>query len=67
VFNAGAQFPTVDHRAEDEFETTFEVNVLAHCLLLRLSLPKLAQNATFRRHDERSARPQTESDGAERI
>jgi NAD(P)-dependent dehydrogenase (short-subunit alcohol dehydrogenase family) len=46
VFNAGTQFPTSDHRTEDGFETTFGVNVLAHYLLLRLLLPKLAHHAT---------------------
>jgi NAD(P)-dependent dehydrogenase (short-subunit alcohol dehydrogenase family) len=47
VLNAGTQFPTNDHRTEDGFETTFGVNVLAHYLLLRLLLPKLAHGATF--------------------
>ena len=46
LLNAGTQFPTSDHRTEDGFETTFGVNVLAHYLLLRLLLPKLARNAT---------------------
>jgi len=46
VLNAGTQFPTSDHRTEDGFETTFGVNVLAHYLLLRLLLPKLAHDAT---------------------
>jgi NAD(P)-dependent dehydrogenase (short-subunit alcohol dehydrogenase family) len=46
VLNAGTQFPTSDHRTEDGFETTFGVNVLAHYLLLRLLLPKLAHQAT---------------------
>jgi NAD(P)-dependent dehydrogenase (short-subunit alcohol dehydrogenase family) len=46
VLNAGTQFPTGDHRTEDGFETTFGVNVLAHYLLLRLLLPKLARGAT---------------------
>lgn len=46
VLNAGTQFPTRDHRTEDGFETTFGVNVLAHYLLLRLLLPKLARDAT---------------------
>ena len=44
--NAGTQFPTSDHRTDDGFETTFGVNVLAHYLLLRLLLPKLARDAT---------------------
>jgi NAD(P)-dependent dehydrogenase (short-subunit alcohol dehydrogenase family) len=46
VLNAGTQFPTSDQRTEDGFETTFGVNVLAHYLLLRLLLPKLAHDAT---------------------
>jgi NAD(P)-dependent dehydrogenase (short-subunit alcohol dehydrogenase family) len=46
ILNAGMQFPTSDHRTEDGFETTFGVNVLAHYLLLRLLLPKLARDAT---------------------
>jgi NAD(P)-dependent dehydrogenase (short-subunit alcohol dehydrogenase family) len=46
VLNAGTQFPTSDQRTEDGFEITFGVNVLAHYLLLRLLLPKLAHNAT---------------------
>jgi NAD(P)-dependent dehydrogenase (short-subunit alcohol dehydrogenase family) len=46
VLNAGTQFPTSDQRTVDGFETTFGVNVLAHYLLLRLLLPKLAHDAT---------------------
>ena len=45
VLNAGTQFPNVDERTEDGFETTFAVNHLAHYLLLRLLLPKLAEHA----------------------
>ena len=45
VLNAGTQFPNVDQRTEDGFETTFAVNHLAHYLLLRLLLPKLAEYA----------------------
>jgi NAD(P)-dependent dehydrogenase (short-subunit alcohol dehydrogenase family) len=45
VLNAGAQFPNVDQRTEDGFETTFAVNHLAHYLLLRLLMPKLAEHA----------------------
>jgi NAD(P)-dependent dehydrogenase (short-subunit alcohol dehydrogenase family) len=45
VLNAGAQFPNLDQRTEDGFETTFAVNHLAHYLLLRLLLPKLAEHA----------------------
>jgi NAD(P)-dependent dehydrogenase (short-subunit alcohol dehydrogenase family) len=45
VPNAGAQFPNVDERTEDGFETTFAVNHLAHYLLLRILLPKLAEHA----------------------
>lgn len=46
VLNAGIQFPNIDQRTEDGFETTFAVNHLAHYLLLQLLLPKLAQDAT---------------------
>jgi NAD(P)-dependent dehydrogenase (short-subunit alcohol dehydrogenase family) len=46
VLNAGTQFANLDQRTEDGFETTFGVNHLAHYLLLRLLLPKLAQGAT---------------------
>jgi NAD(P)-dependent dehydrogenase (short-subunit alcohol dehydrogenase family) len=46
VLNAGTQFPNIDQRTEDGFETTFAVNHLAHYLLLQLLLPKLAQGAT---------------------
>jgi NAD(P)-dependent dehydrogenase (short-subunit alcohol dehydrogenase family) len=46
VLNAGTQFPNLEQRTEDGFETTFAVNHLAHYLLLRLLLPKLAQGAT---------------------
>jgi len=46
VLNAGAQFSNIDQRTADGFETTFAVNHLAHYLLLRLLLPKLAQSAT---------------------
>jgi NAD(P)-dependent dehydrogenase (short-subunit alcohol dehydrogenase family) len=46
VLNAGTQFPNIDQRTEDGFETTFAVNHLAHYLLLRLLLPKLAHGAT---------------------
>jgi NAD(P)-dependent dehydrogenase (short-subunit alcohol dehydrogenase family) len=45
VLNAGAQFPNLDQRTEDGFETTFAVNHLAHYLLLRLLLPKLGEHA----------------------
>lgn len=45
VLNAGAQFPNVEQRTEDGFETTFAVNHLAHYLLLRLLLPQLAEHA----------------------
>lgn len=46
VLNAGIQFPNLDQRTEDGFETTFAVNHLAHYLLLQLLLPRLAQGAT---------------------
>lgn len=45
VLNAAAQFPNLDQRTEDGFETTFAVNHLAHYLLLRLLLPKLVEHA----------------------
>lgn len=45
VLNAGVQAPTGDSRTPDGFETTFAVNHLAHYLLLRLLLPRLAQGA----------------------
>jgi NAD(P)-dependent dehydrogenase (short-subunit alcohol dehydrogenase family) len=45
VLNAGAQFPNVEQRTDDGFETTFAVNHLAHYLLLRLLLPQLAEQA----------------------
>ncbi len=46
VLNAGIQFPNIDQRTEDGFETTFAVNHLAHYLLLQLLLPRLDQGAT---------------------
>jgi NAD(P)-dependent dehydrogenase (short-subunit alcohol dehydrogenase family) len=45
VLNAGMQSPHADTRTSDGFETTFAVNHLAHYLLLRLLLPRLAQGA----------------------
>jgi NAD(P)-dependent dehydrogenase (short-subunit alcohol dehydrogenase family) len=45
VLNAGAQFGNINQRTEDGFEATFAVNQLAHYLLLRLLVPKLAQDA----------------------
>lgn len=45
VLNAGAQFPNIERRTDDGFETTFAVNHLAHYLLLRLLLPRLAEHA----------------------
>ena len=59
VLNAGAQFPNLDQRTEDGFETTFAVNHLAHYLLLRLLFPKLAEHArvvitTSDTHDART-------------
>lgn len=45
VLNAGLQFGNVKQRTEDGFETTFAVNHLAHYLLLRLLLPRLAPGA----------------------
>jgi hypothetical protein len=46
VLNAAALFPNADTRTVDGFETAFAVNHLAHYLLLRLLLPRLAQGAT---------------------
>jgi len=46
VLNAGTQFPNLEQRTEDGFESTFAINHLAHYLLLQLLLPKLAQGAT---------------------
>ncbi len=45
VLNAGTQFGDVHQRTEDGFETTFAVNHLAHYLLLRLLMPRLAAAA----------------------
>jgi NAD(P)-dependent dehydrogenase (short-subunit alcohol dehydrogenase family) len=45
ILNAGTQFGDVRQRTEDEFETTFAVNHLAHYLLLRLLMPRLASGA----------------------
>lgn len=45
VLNAGVSFGNVDQRTEDGFETTFAVNHLAHHLLLRLLMPRLAFGA----------------------
>lgn len=42
VLNAGIQFQNVDQRTAEGFETTFAVNHLAHYLLVRLLLPKMA-------------------------
>ena len=46
VLNAGVLFPNDDTRSADGFEATFAVNHLAHYLLLRLLLPRLAQGGT---------------------
>jgi NAD(P)-dependent dehydrogenase (short-subunit alcohol dehydrogenase family) len=46
VLNAGVQFPNIDQRTEDGFEAMFGVNHLAHYLLLRLLLGKVADGAT---------------------
>jgi NAD(P)-dependent dehydrogenase (short-subunit alcohol dehydrogenase family) len=45
VLNAGTQVSDVHQRTEDGFETTFAVNHLAHYLLLRLLMPRLAPGA----------------------
>ncbi|MEU6710218.1 SDR family NAD(P)-dependent oxidoreductase [Nonomuraea sp. NPDC046802] len=42
VLNAGVSFHDIGQRTADGFETTFAVNHLAHYLLLRLLLPRLA-------------------------
>lgn len=47
ILNAGLQFADADHRSADGFETTFAVNHLAHYLLLRLLLPRLAEGGTI--------------------
>jgi NAD(P)-dependent dehydrogenase (short-subunit alcohol dehydrogenase family) len=44
IFNAGVSLPG-GNKTMDGFETTFAVNHLAHYLLLRLLLPKLASGA----------------------
>jgi len=45
VLNAGALFPDDNTRSADGFEAAFAVNHLAHFLLLRLLLPRLAHGA----------------------
>lgn len=45
VLNAGMQTNQINLRTEDGFETTFAVNHLAHYLLLRLLMPRLAFGA----------------------
>jgi NAD(P)-dependent dehydrogenase (short-subunit alcohol dehydrogenase family) len=42
VLNAGGSFANADTRTPDGFETTFAVNHLAHYLLARLLLPRIA-------------------------
>jgi NAD(P)-dependent dehydrogenase (short-subunit alcohol dehydrogenase family) len=46
VLNAGMQVSDVRQHTEDGFEITFAVNHLAHYLLLRLLMPRLAPGAT---------------------
>lgn len=46
VLNAGIVRSDVDARTVDGYETTFGVNHLAHYLLLRLLMPRLADAAT---------------------
>jgi NAD(P)-dependent dehydrogenase (short-subunit alcohol dehydrogenase family) len=45
VLNAGTTLPNDDGRTVDGFETAFAVNHLAHYVLLRLLLPRLADGA----------------------
>ena len=45
ALNAGGQRPGVVSRTADGFETTFAINHLAHYLLLRLLMPKMAPAA----------------------
>jgi NAD(P)-dependent dehydrogenase (short-subunit alcohol dehydrogenase family) len=45
ILNAGGQAPTAKNRTEDGFETTFATNHLAHYLMLRLLMPRLAPGA----------------------
>ncbi|MEV4515497.1 SDR family NAD(P)-dependent oxidoreductase [Dactylosporangium sp. NPDC049525] len=45
VLNAGVSLHSADTRTADGFETTFAVNHLAHYLLLRLLMPRLAAGA----------------------
>jgi NAD(P)-dependent dehydrogenase (short-subunit alcohol dehydrogenase family) len=45
VLNAGLLFPNDDTRSADGFEAAFAVNHLAHYLLLRLLLARLAKDA----------------------
>ncbi|MBX7481614.1 SDR family NAD(P)-dependent oxidoreductase [Qipengyuania qiaonensis] len=45
VLNAGGQRPDIAQRTEDGFESTFATNHLAHYLLLRLAMPRLAEGA----------------------
>lgn len=45
ILNAGVNPPDVEGRTPDGFETAFAVNHLAHYLLIRLLLPRLAANA----------------------
>jgi len=45
ILNAGGQRPDIVARSEDGFEATFATNHLAHFLLLRLLMPRLAAGA----------------------
>jgi NAD(P)-dependent dehydrogenase (short-subunit alcohol dehydrogenase family) len=45
VLNGGVVLPNIGGRTVDGFETTFAVNHLAHYLLLRLLVPRLADRA----------------------
>jgi NAD(P)-dependent dehydrogenase (short-subunit alcohol dehydrogenase family) len=59
VLNAGTQAGNFGQSTDDGYETTFAVNHLAHYLLLRLLMPKLASGAivvitTSNLHDPRT-------------
>jgi NAD(P)-dependent dehydrogenase (short-subunit alcohol dehydrogenase family) len=47
ILNAGLQFADAAHRSADGLEMTFAVNHLAHYLLLRRLLPRIAEGGTI--------------------